>query len=111
MRLVNRRLMLQMPESTVYSLWVPNSYVELHVKTGNRGIDDWDCIKLVDGVKTAFFLDPVFMKSVPRFEPSPGDSRGQLYLVWEQADINTMLGRMNAALPAAAQQPQYYQGD
>jgi hypothetical protein len=111
MRLVNRRLMLQMPISTVYSMWIPNSYVELFVFTGLRGTEDWEAIKLVDGVKTAFFLDPVFVKSVPRFTPAPGDTRSQLYLIWDEADIQRMLGRMQAALASVPNQAHVFLGD
>lgn len=110
MRLVNRRLMLQMPVSTIYSLWIPNSYVELFVMTGLRG-EDWEAIRLVDGVKNAFFLDPEFMHTVPRFVPGPGDTRSQLYLIWEETDIQRTLGRLNAALASVPNQPQVYLGD
>ncbi|BDD79753.1 hypothetical protein [Burkholderia phage FLC9] len=111
MKLVNRRLMLQEPVSTIYAPWIPNSYVELFVMTGLRGPEDWSSIKLIDGVKTALFLDPVFMKTIPRFEPSPGDSRGQLYLVFEEADLDNLLGRVTAAKAAAPNQPEFYTGD
>jgi hypothetical protein len=102
--------MLQMPISTVYSLWIPNSYVELFVVTGPRE-EDWEAIRLVDGVKTSFFLDPVFVKSIPRFRPEPGDSWSVTYLVWEQADIQRMLARMQAALASLPNQPQQFRGD
>jgi hypothetical protein len=111
MKLVNRRLMLQEPVSTIYCAWIPNSYVELFVLTGLRGTEDWTAIKLIDGVKTAIFLDPVFMKTIPKFEPSPGDSRGQMYLVFEQADLVKLLGRVTAANVASANQAEFYQGD
>lgn len=102
MRLVNRRLMLQEPVSTIYSAWVPNSYVELFVFLGPVGSEDWDSIKLVDGVKTAMFLDPVFVASVPKFVPLAGDDEcGDLYLIWEQADVNKLLARATAAAASA----------
>ena len=110
MRLVNRRLMLQMPVSTVYCEWLPNSYVELRIVTGPDE-EDWMAIRLIDGVKTAFFLDPKFVKTIPRFEPELGDSRSVLYLVWEQGDIETTLGRMQAALASVPSQPAQFRGD
>jgi hypothetical protein len=111
MKLVNRRLMLQEPVSTIYCPWIPNSYVELFVKTGNRGPEDWTSINLIDGVKTSLFLDPKFMRTIPRFMPSAGDSRGQLYLVFEEAELNTLLGRVTAAKAAVPNQPTFYTGD
>lgn len=85
--------------------------MELFVKTGLRGPEDWTAIKLIDGVKTALFLDPVFMHTIPRFNPAPGDSRGQLYLVFEEADLDTLLGRVTAAKASAPSQPSFYTGD
>lgn len=111
MKLVNRRLMLQEPISTIYAPWIPNSYVELFILTGLRGTEDWDAIKLIDNVKTAIFLGPKFMKTVPRFRPSPGDSCSQLYLVFEEEDLDKLLGRVTAAKASAPNQPQFYMGD
>lgn len=112
MKIINRRMLLQEPISTVYSAWLPNSYVELRVLTGIQpGGEEWTSIRLVDGVKTAFFLDPVFVKSVPRFQPMPGETRSEMWLIWEQADINTMLARMTAALASLPEQAQQHFGD
>lgn len=112
MRIINRRMILQEPISTVYSAWLPNSYVELRVLTGIQpGGEDWTSIPLVNGVKTAFFLDPVFVKSIPMFTPMPGETRSELWLVWEAADISIMQARMTAGLAALPYQAQQHFGD
>lgn len=111
MRLVNRRLMLQEPVSTIYSAWIPNSYVELRIFMGPTSQDDWASIAVVDGIKTALFLDPVYVKSIPRFVPEPGDTASQLYLIWEAADINKTLARMQAAQASIASQVTEPMGD
>lgn len=112
MKIVNRRMMLQEPISTVYCAWLPNSYVELRVMTGlcTDG-EEWISIRLVDNVKTSLFLDQKFVKSIPQFHPMPGESRSELWLVWEAADINTMLARMTAASASLAIAAQQHFGD
>jgi hypothetical protein len=112
MKIVNRRMLLQEPISTVYSAWLPNSYVELRVMTGLcPGGEEWTSIRLVNNVKTAFFLDQVFVKSIPQFQPMPGESRSEMWLVWEAADIDIMLARMTAAAASLAEAAQQHFGD
>lgn len=111
MRLVNRRLMLQQPVNTVYSMWVPNAHVELFVFMGAVDAENFTSSPLMANANLSFFLSTKFMKSIPRYRPEPGDTRSQLYLIWEADDVNTLLARMVAAQASLPFQVEQTMGD
>lgn len=114
MKIVNRRAFLALPAGTVFAKYHPCTFWEFSIKTGNSPTNDFYCSAIVSAIESsgceAFGrkLDAAEHGGVSLpmdFESSGRDGEfnlDQLFAVWEPADVEGLISRLQWALAEAA---------